>query len=114
MERFETYARIGGDENFRCIAECNLDKFDQLDLKTRKIREDISLLPSNCDDPEQLSSEYYSLQFELDSLLKERDESCFIAVVFTAIYFEAFIYDYAASCLGDNYSTDHLDKLDFI
>ena len=114
MERFEIYSRLGGDERFRWIAESNLDTFEKINPKVKKLWDDISLLLSNCDDPEDPPAEYYSLHIELDPLEEARDQSCIIAVVFTAMYFEAFIYDYAASCLGDKYSKDHLDKLDFI
>jgi len=114
MERFETYSRLGGDERFRWIAETNLDTFEEIDPKVQNLWEDISSLLSSCDNPEDPPSEYYSLHMEIDPLEEARDQSCIIAVVFTAMYFEAFIYDYAASCMGDNYSKDHLDKLGFI
>jgi len=114
MEKFETYSRLGGDDRFRWIAESNLDTFEEIDPKVKKLWADISSLLSSCDDPKNPPAKYYSLHIELDPLEEARDQSCIIAVVFTAMYFEAFIYDYAASCLGDKYSKDHLDKLDFI
>lgn len=114
MERFETYSRLGGDNRFRSIAESNLDMFEEMDPKVQELSANISSLLSSCDDPEDPPAEYYSLYIELDPLEEARDQSCIIAVVFTAMYFEAFIYDYAASCLGDKYSKDYLDKLDFI
>ena len=114
MERFETYSRLGGDDRFRWIAEINLDNFEKINPKVQKLQADISSLLSSCDDPEDPPSEYYSLHIELNPLEEARDQSCIISVVFTAMYFEAFIYDYAASCLGDKYSKDHLDRLDFI
>lgn len=114
MERFETYSRLGGDDRFRWIAETNLATFEEINAKVQKLWGDISSLLSSCNNPENPPSEFYSLRMELDSLEEAIDQSCIIAVVFTAMYFEAFIYDYAASCLGDKYSKDHLDKLDFI
>lgn len=114
MERFETYCRLGGDNTFRLIAENNLDTFEKLNPKVEILRDNISSLLSSCDDPENPPLEYFSMHLEMNKLQEARDQSCIISVVFTAMYFEAFIYDYAASCLGDNYSKDHLDKLDLI
>jgi hypothetical protein len=114
MERFEKYSRLGGDDRFRWIAESNLETFEEINPKVQKLWDDISSLLSNCDDPEDPPPEYHYLHIELHPIEEARDQSYIIAVVFTAMYFEAFIYDYAASCLGDKYSKDHLDKLDFL
>ena len=114
MDRFERYYRLGGDDRFRWIAESNLDTFERLDPEFKKIKKEIDSIVSECDSPEDPPDEYYLKHLEIEPIEEERDQSCIIAVVFTAMYFEAFIYDYAASCLGDNYSKEHLDKLDFI
>lgn len=114
MDRFEGYSRLGGDDRFRWIAESNLDTFEALNPKFKKLKEEMHSIFSECDNPEDPPEEYYLKHLELDPIEEERDQSCIVAVVFTAMYFEAFIYDYAASCLGDKYSKDHLDKLDFI
>lgn len=114
MEKFETYSRLSDDDRFRWIAEANLDTFERLDPKVSQYRSRLSRVLSNCEDPESPSAEYHQLSLELDLIEEARDQACIVAVVFTAMYFEAFIYDYAASCLGDRYSKNHLDKLDFI
>ncbi|QCF24839.1 hypothetical protein [Hydrocarboniclastica marina] len=114
MDRFEQYSRLGGDDRFRWITERNLDTFETLDPKFKKMRAEMHSFLSECENPEDPPTEYHFKHLELDSIEEERDQSCIVAVVFTAMYFEAFIYDYAASCLGDKYSKDHLDKLDFV
>ena len=114
MNRFETYSRIGGDDRFKWIAESSLTEFDKLNPKVQKAREELSVFLSSCDDPENPPADYHMKYMELDPIEEARDQSCIIAVVFTAMYFEAFIYDYAASCVGDRYTKNHLDKLDFI
>lgn len=114
MERFESYSRITGDDRFRWIAEANLQLFDSLNPKVMELRDKISEVLSSCDDPHNPPEKYHDLSIELHPIEEERDQACIVSVVFTAMYFEAFIYDYAASCLGDNYAKDHLDKLDFI
>jgi hypothetical protein len=114
MERFESYSRLTGDEQFRHIAEENLNKFDELNITVGKLRNEVSEVLSNSKEPDNPPSEYYELHLKLNPLETERDQCCIIAIVFSAMYFEAFIYDYAASCLGDNYVKEHLDKLDFI
>lgn len=114
MERFKTYSRLTGDDRFRRIAADNLHSFNRLQPQVLEIRSKISKVLSSCADPEEPTPEYYSLRIELDPIEEARDQACIIVVVFTAMYFEAFIYDYSASCLGDRYSRAHLDKLDFI
>jgi hypothetical protein len=112
--RFETYARLSGDERFKCIAEGQLRTFDELNPKVRQLRDRKSEILSTAADPDDPPDEYYDIWMELNPLEEERDQACIIACVFTALYFEALIYDYAASCLGDEYVRAHLDKLDFI
>ncbi len=108
MERFKSYSRLTGYYQFRCIAEKNLDRFEILNPKFLRLKKEISYLLSSCDDPENPPPEYYDLHIEMDPIGEERDQCRIVAVVFTAMYFEAFIYDYAASCLGDNYSKEHV------
>ena len=114
MERFESYSRLTRDDRSSWLAQANLDSFELLQPKVLKLRSEISEVLSNCDDPEDPPPDYYSLHIELDPIEEARDQACIIDVVFTAMYFEAFIYDYSASCLGDRYSNEHLDKLDFL
>lgn len=114
MDRFESYSRLTGDDRFRWIADGSLDSFDRLQPKILKLRKEMSEVLSDCADPDNPPTDYYTLRNDLHTLEEKRDQACIIAVVFTAMYFEAFIYDYSASCLGDRYSKDHLDKLDFI
>lgn len=114
MSRFETYARLGGDDRFRWIAESNLKRFYELAPEVERLRERLKETLSAADDPNDPPTEYHDFWLELDPIEEERDQSCIVACVFTALYFEAFIYDYAASCLGDKYVLEHLDKLDFI
>jgi hypothetical protein len=114
MTSFETYARLGGDDRFRWIAERNLDRFFELDPEIFRLREQLSRILSSEEDPNFPPSEYYDALTELNPIEEERDQSCVVGCVFTALYFEAFIYDYAATCIGDRYVLDHIDKLDFI
>ena len=114
VTRFERYARLCGDERFKWIAEDRLRAFNELNPRVRQLKGRMSAILSTSSDPDDPPGEYYDACKELDLLEEERDQSCIIACVFTALYFEAFIYDYAASCLGDKYVIDHLDRLDFI
>lgn len=114
MSRFETYARLGGDDRFRWIAESNLKRFEELAPEVDILRARLNEALSGADDPHDPPMAFYELWTELDPVEEERDQCCIVACVFTALYFEALIYDYAASCLGDKYVLDHLDKLDFI
>jgi hypothetical protein len=114
MDRFEVYSRIGGDDRFRWIAENNIQTFESINQKVKSFREGISAFLTECGNPEDPPADYYEKAQELSRFEEKRDQAYTTAVVFTAMYFEAFIYDYAASCLGDKYSKDHLDKLDFV
>lgn len=42
------------------------------------------------------------------------DKNCVIAITFSAMSLEAFIYDYAAIVLGDEYVKKYIDKLDVV
>ncbi|MBT3984541.1 MAG: hypothetical protein HOE90_24505 [Bacteriovoracaceae bacterium] len=114
MEISENYSRLTGEDTFLKIAKQNLNRFDKLNPQLLKLREKISAVLTNCDDTNNPPREYYDLYNEINPIEDEWDQCCIVSVVFTAMYFEAFIYDYAASYLGDDYSKSHLDKLDFI
>jgi hypothetical protein len=115
MQRFESYSRLTEYFQYKNIAEENLDIFYKTQSKALEIRSKISEFLSNSECPDcPPIDHHYQLRNQLSSLENIRNQSCIIAVVFTAMYFEALIYDYSASCLGDRYSKDHLDKLDFL
>lgn len=114
MERFETYSRLTGDDKFRRIAEKNMSRFEELQTQVLALRGKISAILSGADDPNNPPPEYYDLCIQLYQLEEERDQCADCVVVFSAMYLEAFIYDYAASCLGDGYVQSHLDKLDMV
>lgn len=74
-----------------------------------------------------LDSEYHELETrgiaeeELDSisermfdLYTEREQAAVVAVTFSAMCLEAFLYDYASEALGDVYVQKHLDRLDLV
>lgn len=54
------------------------------------------------------------LEFELMSLQDIRGKHASIAIVFSAIAVESYIYDYAARHLSDKFVQSYLDKLDLI
>jgi len=51
---------------------------------------------------------------EMSPLQHEEDDSCLIAIVFSALAVESYIYDYAARNLTDSFVKAHLDKLDVV
>lgn len=114
MSRFESYARLGGDDRFRWIAERSLTRFFELDPSVKKLRKRLSDVLSAAENPDEPPDEYHEAWIELDPIEEERDQECIVATVFTGLYFEALIYDYGASCLGDKYVRNYLDKLDFM
>lgn len=50
----------------------------------------------------------------LEDLKRMRESASLQAIVFSAMSFEAAIYDFAAIHLGDKYVMDHLDRLDLV
>jgi hypothetical protein len=58
--------------------------------------------------------EIYLFETKIRNLELERDKHSLIAIIFSAIAIEAYIYDYAARHLTDAYVRDHIDKLDTI
>jgi len=58
--------------------------------------------------------EGYIYETEIRKLELEKDKHSLIAIIFSAIAIEAYIYDYAARHLTDAYVRDHVDKLDTI
>lgn len=51
---------------------------------------------------------------KLEDIRRRRDVSGLQAIVFSAMSFEAAIYDFASVHLGDDYVRDHLDRLDVL
>ena len=49
---------------------------------------------------------------EIAELYEKRERAAAIAITFAGMCVEAFMYDYAATHLGDNYAKSHTDKLD--
>ena len=55
--------------------------------------------------------------FEQEHILPvtdRRDNHCLIAIVFAALAVEAYMYDYAARNLGEQFVASHLDRLDVV
>ena len=49
---------------------------------------------------------------EIETNYERQQDAAMIAVTFSAMALEAFLFDYASDVLGDTYVLDHLDKLD--
>jgi len=114
MDQLKEFSCLTGHERFREIAEECLNRFEELNSETTTLKNSISELLSKTDDIDNPPSEYYSLFFKRGQVGEERDKNAVIAIVFSAMYLEAFIYDYAAISLGDKYVKDHLDRLDLV
>lgn len=100
MIRLDLYSQIVR------IARKNLD----LALECHKEVNNLSDTLKNLEGLEADYFEYHSL-----SPVKEKSEDyCVIALVFAALAIEAYIYDYAAKKLTDNFVRLHLDKLDLV
>lgn len=48
----------------------------------------------------------------LNNFFEQREQAAVIAITFAAMSLEAFFYDYAARHLGDDFTKEHLDRLD--
>jgi hypothetical protein len=51
---------------------------------------------------------------QYDIVDDELEENFICIIIFSALFMESYIYDYAARNLGDKYVTEHLDQLDII
>ena len=60
---------------------------------------------------EDVNDEFIAYHHQKELVSREIVEAAMITIVFAAIAAEAYIYDYAASHLGDKYVEKHLDKL---
>jgi hypothetical protein len=49
---------------------------------------------------------------QMEQCYEQREQAAIIAITFSAMSLEAFLYDYAAQSIGDQFVQDHLDKLD--
>ena len=69
---------------------------------------------NNLDSQTSLSEEERNGEeaINVDPLRTQMSSSCLITIVFAALYTEAFIYDYLAKNLSDNFVEEHLDKTD--
>jgi hypothetical protein len=103
MKKAISNARTSMISLFSSIIRENYNKMMRLDLRAKKLQHDI--LKTRKDDDLLLVK-------ELNSAEKELAKSSIIVIVFSAMAVEAYIYDYAARHLGDNYVKDHLEKLD--
>ena len=112
--RFKEYSRLTGDTIFREIAELNFTRYKELNEKTKILKNKISEILSGADDPHDPPIGYYDIVHQVDPVEKEMHQCAIIVIVFSAMYLESFIYDYAASCLGDGYVKSHIDKLDMV
>ena len=58
--------------------------------------------------------EIHIIEMNLSLLYDLREKAVVIPIVFSAMCLEAFIFDYAATHLGDSYVKKYLDKLDLV
>lgn len=58
------------------------------------------------------SDEIYIIEMNVAALTEQRVSSVLIPIPFAAMCLEAFVYDYAATSLGDGFVKKHLDKLE--
>lgn len=100
MIRFQLYSQMVR------IARENLDLALEVDNEVSTLSDKLK----NLENLEAESFEHYSL-----SPVKEKFEDyCVISLAFSALAIEAYIYDYAARKLTDNFAKLHLDKLDLV
>jgi len=106
--------RLTGYGNLLWIAERNYFGFKELNPELGIVDTKISKVLTDSENPEEPDHPYYDLQIEAHKIEALRDEQGITTIVFAALYLEALIYDYAASMIGDAYTNEHLDKLDFV
>lgn len=107
-------ARFIIDVRYRKIAEENFLCFEELNKNFIELKSKISEILSSCKDRENPPMEYYELQYKVCAVTDEMYQASILVIVFSAMYLEAFIYDYAATSLGDSYVKAHLEKLDLV
>jgi hypothetical protein len=91
---------------FSSIVKESYKKMMGLDPQVKKLRQEFR----NTEDEDR----EILIREEIFETEKELAKLSIIVIVFSAMATEAYIYDYAARHLGDNFVKAHLDKLDVI
>lgn len=99
---------------YQMIAESHIEQFEKSADSVAKLEAEIARLLSRCSDRKNPPLEYYEIHITLNPLQEQLRECCAVGAVFTLLYFEAFIYDYAAQYLNDKYLTENYPRLDFL
>lgn len=110
-EPLRTYPTIACIDRYQIIAELNLDRFNELDDELLLLEERSDKILSTCKDPQNPPLEYFEVHAKLDPMIEERRQCFVIAVMFTLLYFETYIYSYAVSHVSEQYFRDHFSKL---
>lgn len=94
------------------MARKNFLRFLELHEEINLLNSELSGVLRKTSGTDDYPDRYYELRLKMFPLEEEKDANYVSVVIFSAIFLEAFIYDYAAVNLGDKYARTHLEKLD--
>ncbi len=97
-EELGKYSRVSVHDHFWEISESHQLRYEVLSKEANQ---------EYHEEREWQNEKYYNLK-------NEAQKSGYIAIIFSAIYLEAAIYNWGAIYLGDKYVKRHLDKLSII
>jgi hypothetical protein len=110
-EPLRTYPTIACIDRYQMIAELNLNRFDELDEEVAILKDQSAKILAKCDNPQSPPFEYFEVHSRLDPMNEERRQCFVISVMFTLLFFETYIYSYAASHVGELYFKENFAKL---
>jgi hypothetical protein len=99
----QSYARLSAVSFYSKCARGFLDEY-------QSAKAELASLPEPTE-PEG-DDTYYEKIITRDPIENRRDRAAIATVVFAAMTLEAYVYDYAARRLTDNFVLEHLDRLD--
>ncbi len=108
------YSRIVGDAPLISVCIKYHSLFVNRKIDFDKSEKDLKEITNKLTDKNIKLKEYVDKLKENYNILLECCEYAYITIVFSCMYLEAFIYDYAATSTSDTYVKKNLDKLNFI
>lgn len=110
-EPLRTYPTIACIDRYQIVAEMHLNRFDEIDEELVLLQQRSDKILENCKDPQNPPLEYFEVHAQLDPMSEERRQCFVIAVIFTLLYFETYIYAYAVAHVEEQYFKDHFGRL---
>ncbi|MBL4938581.1 hypothetical protein JK636_23025 [Clostridium sp. YIM B02515] len=99
---------------FYSISKKHFSNLNRLKNKLKDFYAKLEIIEKQVEEQEteELCKQEYKMLKRIDVLEKKIEFEAISSIIFSALFLEAYIYDYGARRLGDNFIKEHIDKLD--